>query len=629
MPSTSTQNTHQRKGRHSRRSLVERAKAILAAKDEDWQRQLALCFVEDDNFEIVEHILGTFNVANIPSPPLDLRNVTVTNALSEASMAVADLLLICLVFSEEEFSHLLSSRVDRFYSILAEHWEGITRWLTLLVACRFLHSSPSVMIRRFSQLLCLLATGMESHRRLQDIIHRPCTIDLIYVLLSQVDPDTGLYYVLPPQATDKSLTCAVLHMLQLCLQEQDSARELSSRLVSYRKATRDAIFESLLLRAEQLVSTSYNLSGALANLVEITFIFCRLAGDVMILFYHENIAKTLCFAWPRRFLPDIEESSPRATRGPAYLDLGSRLHWCSSRLTVAGFVDRLLYLVPYLYHHEAVATISSLRGIEPWVEALGEDSPSSIYEKVYHAYRTTFRQVVTAERNSDNISICSNPKHSRVGGFPKSQRQEMKSCSRCRTVAYCSLACQKQDWVDFHSKECAHLSRKHQRNGLDSRSSLWRRRTSLSILEQLTNSACPSPSGLISSFWDADIVPDDIGFPLLRSKPRSTALLLDYHALGHEQTFRYERVQIYSFYNAETCDKEYMAPVLPRYQRFIDDTEANEDKAILVSGRFRIDSDSVLAALVLMRYDPDADEGKRYSVRYSTFFTVELEGWIE
>ncbi|TEB28114.1 hypothetical protein FA13DRAFT_1794342 [Coprinellus micaceus] len=40
--------------------------------------------------------------------------------------------------------------------------------------------------------------------------------------------------------------------------------------------------------------------------------------------------------------------------------------------------------------------------------------------------------------------------------------QSLKICSRCHSVVYCSEACQREDWVAFHSKECHEVYR-HQR----------------------------------------------------------------------------------------------------------------------------------------------------------------------
>lgn len=36
---------------------------------------------------------------------------------------------------------------------------------------------------------------------------------------------------------------------------------------------------------------------------------------------------------------------------------------------------------------------------------------------------------------------------------------DLKACSRCQLVVYCSEACQREDWVAFHSQECHQLAR--------------------------------------------------------------------------------------------------------------------------------------------------------------------------
>ena len=50
-------------------------------------------------------------------------------------------------------------------------------------------------------------------------------------------------------------------------------------------------------------------------------------------------------------------------------------------------------------------------------------------------------------------SVCSNCKH------PLKKGEDLKRCSRCHIIRYCSDQCQKKDW-DFHRFACSVVARK-------------------------------------------------------------------------------------------------------------------------------------------------------------------------
>lgn len=42
-------------------------------------------------------------------------------------------------------------------------------------------------------------------------------------------------------------------------------------------------------------------------------------------------------------------------------------------------------------------------------------------------------------------------------GEPSSQNANLKTCSRCYVVTYCSKSCQEADWIALHRHECSNL----------------------------------------------------------------------------------------------------------------------------------------------------------------------------
>ncbi|TEB20069.1 hypothetical protein FA13DRAFT_277279 [Coprinellus micaceus] len=60
------------------------------------------------------------------------------------------------------------------------------------------------------------------------------------------------------------------------------------------------------------------------------------------------------------------------------------------------------------------------------------------------------------------VRICDNLKHHDRFGTSNSMTltsQEEHACSRCHSVAYCSVQCQHEDWAALHKAECKHMAK--------------------------------------------------------------------------------------------------------------------------------------------------------------------------
>ncbi|KAJ3537564.1 hypothetical protein NMY22_g5541 [Coprinellus aureogranulatus] len=69
-------------------------------------------------------------------------------------------------------------------------------------------------------------------------------------------------------------------------------------------------------------------------------------------------------------------------------------------------------------------------------------------------FSVTFRGYEYALREALELPllICDNPKHH---SRPRPKGGRSRECGQCGVVAYCSVACQREDWNSFHNEECS------------------------------------------------------------------------------------------------------------------------------------------------------------------------------
>jgi hypothetical protein len=60
------------------------------------------------------------------------------------------------------------------------------------------------------------------------------------------------------------------------------------------------------------------------------------------------------------------------------------------------------------------------------------------------------REAVVQKHTANPCAPCANPSCNNLETEPK----EFKKCSRCKSVAYCSIDCQKKDWKAQHKSTC-------------------------------------------------------------------------------------------------------------------------------------------------------------------------------
>ncbi|TEB23980.1 hypothetical protein FA13DRAFT_1392800 [Coprinellus micaceus] len=607
----------------------------------------------------MERSLAVLRVENIPNGPFETWGETGRTALSDANEAVHDLVRICMTFREAPQSKLLARCAEQSYAILAECWGNIIPWLKFLVSHAPLNTLSVGLVCTCAQLLQIVASGVDSNDYQQEVMCRLSTVDFVYYLLCKVDPMSGYRYV-APLSDGPGEPCMILRLVDLYLSTSVLSKAFISRFTCFNKSRRDAIIDSFILRAEEMVpsASSIDVVATMKNLVLIVHNCCRLvvaSGNRVsrqhkrVLFRYTSVlsacSKKACenAVSDKNFWTLVADGVGILVRGATTpIVLGGVLQLleggimssvvdCAPHITRPGSQEHLLSLVPFLYPRNGVRAAADRGDFDFWLHPLPEGTPAmSTQSIVYGTYKKALSHAVSVAE-TETVSICSNIKHQfdRVTGIPLSNA---RICGRCHTVAYCSPQCQEEDWAACHSRECRELAKRYRENrNTRSWPSLHRKCDVLSILLGYANSSLPSPTDLRS------VEPSIIDYssmgppksPRLRFKPTSSLAIFNYffdpYAIDKDTAVIevHERMGLQSHFNpyAWWADEDECAPWLPRYQKFIDEVEQNGDTMVLIEGRFRVYKDLVLLAFALMKYAVDAGEGHKYQVVCSIFRT--------
>ncbi|KAJ3500124.1 hypothetical protein NMY22_g19367 [Coprinellus aureogranulatus] len=75
--------------------------------------------------------------------------------------------------------------------------------------------------------------------------------------------------------------------------------------------------------------------------------------------------------------------------------------------------------------------------------------------------RRSLSGMFESAKAASKVTLCDNLEHqvSDRDIVDGRVRHQSKACSRCRMVTYCSVECQREDWIAFHHQECRHMSK--------------------------------------------------------------------------------------------------------------------------------------------------------------------------
>ncbi|KAF6755098.1 hypothetical protein DFP72DRAFT_897267, partial [Ephemerocybe angulata] len=317
----------------------------------------------------------------------------------------------------------------------------------------------------------------------------PCTINILFILLCQVDYSTGTYTVVQYVGTEQ---CALMETLGLFIGNIDFANALESQLRCVtRTAPRRALIAALVNRAPQFVSVAKGdrIIGIAKSIRLLSQSVSHLAysGDLWKEFQKQEflhkyssacaslaeiaLARNLTDAGFWEALSDTTltlllgaifwASDPAAALAEAF---EAGLFLCMVRCLPYGAEHRPKdqsyflppgTLFPYLMVRKVFDVIWKRGDLEHFLRR--RDLPEAV-EAACQEYGTFLgiAHEVHISRRDTPISICSNLNHSTssLGADHPSGARDFKTCGKCQVVMYCSKACQEEDWAALHKREC-------------------------------------------------------------------------------------------------------------------------------------------------------------------------------
>jgi hypothetical protein len=113
-------------------------------------------------------------------------------------------------------------------------------------------------------------------------------------------------------------------------------------------------------------------------------------------------------------------------------------------MVYAGVVDRIDDYFMWTDQHWCLTKVELLQRTKEWNEALEEYCDDM-------GLTGAEREAVVQKHTANPCAPCSNASCNNLETKPK----EFETCSRCKSVAYCSGDCQKKDWKAQHKSTCA------------------------------------------------------------------------------------------------------------------------------------------------------------------------------
>ncbi|KAF6765485.1 hypothetical protein DFP72DRAFT_867934 [Ephemerocybe angulata] len=316
----------------------------------------------------------------------------------------------------------------------------------------------------------------------------PCTVDILFILLGQVDYSTGTYRVVQNVDTER---CALMETLGFFIGNIDFANAIESRLCSVTRTTRRALVAALVNRAPQFVSISEGdriigiaksirlLSQSVSYLAESNELWKEFQKQEFLRKYTAACASLAEMALARNI---TDAGFWKALSSTTLILLLGAVLWTSDPAAAlaeafeAGLFLCMVRCLPYGAEHRPpdpryflppgdVLPYMMVRKVFDVIWKRGDlehflrrrDLPEAV-EAACQEYGTVLgiAHEVHISRRDTPISICSNLNHSTspLGTDHPSGPRDFKACSKCHVVMYCSKSCQEEDWAALHKREC-------------------------------------------------------------------------------------------------------------------------------------------------------------------------------
>ncbi|KAF6750056.1 hypothetical protein DFP72DRAFT_852027 [Ephemerocybe angulata] len=202
------------------------------------------------NLDPWKTILDTLNGANIPTcNPLQDSQKSAVAATNNARAALHQAETVIAALGEGNGLAEAKDFVDAHFYMLLECWNDILKWLLYLMLNTPTASDPLTIFTTVRTFYSMISFDGWSHLQ-EEILDNANTIDYIYLLLHQKDPESGMYWYINCAAGNP--TCVILKSLSQCLNWESTTHLLASRFKAMRSGLRMKVVKSLYDRPRMM-----------------------------------------------------------------------------------------------------------------------------------------------------------------------------------------------------------------------------------------------------------------------------------------------------------------------------------------------------------------------------------------
>ncbi|KAJ3518639.1 hypothetical protein NMY22_g13573 [Coprinellus aureogranulatus] len=620
----------------------------------DRLKVLGLSIVQDHDLTIVSSMLDALESACMPETPVTVHNIlSATKSAKLAVDAVDAIASIILALQQVKDTGKATAFLSQCFETLLERWPSITKWISFLMKHSGSWIDEGKLVHGCFRIIASIVIDTTESPYKEELKAHPATANLYALLLCKKHSQMGLYCDLTAPVGGCRITSLFAHIHHV----DDGCAAIEEGLKAMARFKRRSIVSALISRAQQLVSkqneggkrtlayvvesVSCLLRGIMTLCSDITFakefhrqdFFAKYANTLSLVskaaesrnivdldFWH-HLASCLWL-----LLDGFSYSAPNPVlRLPRLVEAGilttgvACLRHGSGHDSAELAMHALENVLPYMYGSGVFHSAAKSGDLDFWGTPLAKlGTMSTRVAKSLRNFQQTLglsRLTFVDRRHRPHKSTTP------VGGI------DWKTCSGCRFVTYCSVGCQAQDWVAFHSRECRQLAKSYRYyKTVKAWTPLKVREDQIRLLDTFINIACPSPSRIQANETvhrpqedqeDAKH-PMSARFPI-SALPSSSIAITHYLSTNRGVIEFHPRVALGSYIKSTWSLPEFKM-WLPRVQHYVHSMEEDSRHAIiLVGGVFQVKNSCADFVFARMRYSPLKPEGERYTVLNSIF----------
>ncbi|KAJ3539240.1 hypothetical protein NMY22_g4822 [Coprinellus aureogranulatus] len=524
------------------------------------------------------------------------------------------------------------------------------KWINYLITQGSHPTHGPAAILCCSSLLSAVCTAARTDQFMAEIASMSSTAGSVYRLLCLKDGRTGVYYTVPHPVGP----CRIANIFSIMQKSEKGWAAMLYKLNCMRRSERKGVLSAIICRVretgmnsheggvyEAIRSTVYLITGALLLGKDVTLwrelrrqSFLTMAASALYDMSKKAESSTICSAkfWEylavciSRLLKAVTLCSPsNLTVGLIQLldgDLMACAAVCIPHLLDSpeeSLVAALELVFPY-FHISRLRDAAASNDEEPYVWAtplldlkvrsMGMLALRCSYQECITIGKLTF----VLRRNSDinlrqqHVAHCD----SEAGHY----EETVKMCSGCRSVNYCSVICQMEDWAEFHSKECRELARSYEEADIEQRVMgtlipMRAKADQLKFLDTCINMhlSLRSPTEASENPLAVAVTHSEPNLKLTTSGP--LIAVVDHYATEKRVIFQHSPFD-------EQLDLARTSPLsqpwIPRIERWAQDAEKNPSAAVLAQGIFRVSEVASAFVFAKMQYTPERAVGEKYSI---------------